>query len=344
VSDSADIITIDGSAGEGGGQVLRTALSMSLVTGRPFVIENIRANRRQPGLKRQHLTSVRAAAEVGRAEVEGAELGSRRLSFAPEEAKPGAYRFRVESAGSATLVLQTVLLPLCRAEGPSRLTLEGGTHNPWAPPLDFLEKAFLPILVRMGARVTVTLNRHGFYPAGGGEFEVEVQPHGPLKPVDLEERGPVVRRQATAIVSHLSEAIAQREVKTVRRKLAWDERWLTTRRVDSAGPGNVVLIEIESEQVTEVFTGFGRKGVPAERVAAGAAREARRYLDAAVPVGEHLADQLLVPLALAGGGSFRTLRPSEHTRTNIEVIRRFVDVAVAVEQVGFDDWRVRLTR
>jgi RNA 3'-terminal phosphate cyclase (ATP) len=344
MTDSPHTITIDGSAGEGGGQVLRTALSMSLVTGRPFVIENIRANRRQPGLKRQHLTSVRAAAEVGRAQIEGAELGSRRLAFTPGQVEPGEYNFNVGSAGSATLVLQTVLPPLVVAEGPSHLTLEGGTHNPWAPPLDFLEKAFLPILARMGPQVTVTLRQHGFYPAGGGSFEVEIRPAGPLEPIELSERGRVVRRQVTALVSRLPVSIAEREVKTAGRKLDWDKRCQAARQVDSAGPGNVVMVEIESERVTEVFTGFGQKGVPAERVAAGVARETRRYLDARVPVGEHLADQLLIPLALAGAGSFRTMRPSQHTRTNVEVICRFLDVAVGIEQVGFDAWEVRVGR
>jgi len=344
VTDSLHTITIDGAAGEGGGQVLRTALSMSLVTGCPFAIENIRANRRQPGLKRQHLTAVRAAADVGHAEVEGAELGSRRLAFKPGEVEPGEYEFRVGSAGSATLVLQTVLPPLIGAAGPSHLTLEGGTHNPWAPPLDFLEKAFLPILARMGPQVTVTLGRHGFYPAGGGSFEVEVRPQRPLEPLELAERGRVVGRRVTALVSRLPLSIAEREAKTAGRKLGWPRECLDARQIDSAGPGNVMMVEIESEQVTEVFTGFGQKGRPAERVAAGAAREARRYLDAGVPVGEHLADQLLIPLALAGEGSFRTVRPSQHTRTNIEVIRRFVDLAVGIEQVGFDAWEVRVMR
>ncbi len=336
----SDIIHIDGSLGEGGGQVLRSALSLSLVTGWPFCIENIRARRKQPGLKRQHLVAVRAAATLAQADVEGDRLGSRTLCFKPGPPQPGDYAFDIASAGSATLVLQTLLPPLLTAPGPSRFLLEGGTHNPWAPPLDFLEKAFLPILARMGPQVNVSLRRYGFYPAGGGSMQVEVQPASELQPIELVERGPIVRRKVTALVARLPRSIAEREANTVCRKLAWEKDSASVREVESLGPGNVVLIEIESRQVTEVFVGFGRKGVPAERVAAGAARDAKRYLDAGVHVGEHLADQLLIPMALAHGGRFRTLRPTQHTRTNIDVLRRFLDVTIDLEQRADDDWLV----
>jgi RNA 3'-terminal phosphate cyclase (ATP) len=163
----ADMLTIDGSQSEGGGQVLRSSLALSLVTGRPFAIENIRAGRKKPGLLRQHLTAVLAAAEVSAAEVEGAALASRRLLFRPGRVRAGDYAFRVGTAGSATLVLQTVLPALLLAEGESTLTLEGGTHNPMAPPVDFLENAYLPLVNRLGPRVKVQLVRPGFYPAGG---------------------------------------------------------------------------------------------------------------------------------------------------------------------------------
>ncbi len=191
------MITIDGSQGEGGGQVLRTSLGLSLVTGKAFRIEKIRAGREKPGLLRQHLTAVRAAAQVGGAKVSGDEIGSRTLAFEPEQVRGGEYEFAVGTAGSATLVLQTVLPALIVAGGPSRLTLKGGTHNPWSPPFDFLQKAFLPLLERMGAKVTAELIRPGFYPAGGGEFTVEIQPvpGGRLQPLDLLERGETVSRR-----------------------------------------------------------------------------------------------------------------------------------------------------
>lgn len=186
------MIIIDGSIGEGGGQILRTALALSMVTGQPFRIENIRAGREKPGLLRQHLTAVNAAATICTATVDGAAIGSRELTFTPEKAKPGEYTFSIGSAGSTTLVLQTVLPALLTADGPSSLTLEGGTHNPHAPPIDFLERTFLPLINRMGPTVTVTLERAGFYPAGGGRVVVKIQPAAKLSSVHL----PVRRNQA----------------------------------------------------------------------------------------------------------------------------------------------------
>jgi len=336
------MLTIDGSRGEGGGQVLRTSLGLSLVTGTSFRIENIRAGRPKPGLARQHVTAVRAAPPVGRAEVEGAELGSRELVFVPKSAQPGDYRFDVGTAGSTSLVLQTVLPALMIAPGPSQLRLEGGTHNIFAPPVDFLEKAFLPIVGRMGAKVEVTLQRHGFYPAGGGSIRVDVEPEPRLRSIDLVERGKVIRTAALGVVSRLPLHIAQREVDVVRRRMSWPADSVSAREVESSGPGNVLTVEIQSEHVTEVFTGFGKRGLPAEKVAAGAVRQARRYLEAGVPVGEHLADQLLVPMALAGGGTFRTLAPTTHTTTNVETLGRFLDVSVGMEQVDRHVWEVRI--
>lgn len=339
---STKTLTIDGSAGEGGGQVLRTSLSLSLVTGTPFRIEAIRARRRKPGLLRQHLTAVRAAAEVGRAKVEGAAVGSRKLTFVPGAIRPGEYRFAVGTAGSATLVLQTVLPALLTAEGPSRLTLEGGTHNPWAPPFDFLRRAFLPVICRMGPKVEATLGRPGFYPAGGGRFTVDIEPQPALRRIDLLERGELVGCAARAIVSRLPLAIARREIKTIQDRMPLSEDCLTAEPVDSPGPGNCVTVEVRSRQITEVFCGFGRKGVSAEEVAGEAAGQAEEYLAAGVPVGRHLADQLLVPMALAGGGSFRTLSPSPHTQTNIDVLRRFLDLEIRTEQLSPDAWQITL--
>ena len=326
------MIDIDGSGGEGGGQILRTSLGLSLVTGKPLSIRRIRAGRKKPGLLRQHLAAVRAAARVSRAEVDGDELGSRELTFSPRDVRPGEFRFAVGSAGSATLVLQTVLPGLMIADGPSQLVLEGGTHNPFAPPFDFIQKAFLPILQRMGPRVTASLDRAGFYPAGGGRISVGIRPEARLRELDLVERGRIVRRSARGIVAKLPLHIAQREVDCIRRKMSLDDDCVETDQVDSPGPGNVVLVEIESQHVTEVFTGFGQRGRPAEKVAARVVREAKRYLEAGVPVGEHLADQLLVPMALAGG-RFRTLAPTAHMITNIETIERFLDVRIQIAEV-----------
>lgn len=210
---------IDGSQGEGGGQVLRTSLALSLVTGRAFEITRIRAGRKRPGLGRQHLTAAQAAARVGAARADGLALGSQRLTFAPQTVNPGTYHFNVGTAGSATLVLQTVLPPLLLADGPSTLVLEGGTHNPHAPPFDFLQKAFLPLVGRMGPRVTVELSRRGFYPAGGGRFVAHIEPALKLTPIDLLECGTICQRRAIAIVESLPRHIAEREVEVLRTRL-----------------------------------------------------------------------------------------------------------------------------
>jgi RNA 3'-terminal phosphate cyclase (ATP) len=326
------MITIDGSLGEGGGQILRTSLALSLVTGQAFRIENIRAGRQKPGLLRQHLTAVEAAAKVGGAAVDGAALGSRELIFKAGTVRAGHYRFAVGTAGSATLVLQTILPALIVGRESSRLTIEGGTHNPHAPPFDFLNGVFLPLLNRMGPQVSAKLERTGFFPAGGGCFSVEITPAEKLAPLDLRSRGESKGRSARAIISNLSPKVANRELNVVNEKLGWPRECLHVEEVESNGPGNVLLLELAFENVTEVFTGFGERGVLAETVAEKAVREVREYLASGVPVGEHLADQLLIPLALAQGGSFLTRKLSRHAHTNIEVISRFLPAKFEVEQ------------
>ena len=329
------MLLIDGAQGEGGGQILRTALALSLVTGTPFRLERIRAGRPRPGLLRQHLTAVTAATEVGGADSEGAALGSTALLFRPGTVRAGAYRFSVGTAGSTGLVLQTVLPPLLLAAGPSTLVLEGGTHNPHAPPFDFLERAFLPLLARMGPRISVTLDRPGFYPAGGGQLTVTIEPVRALAPLTLLERGETRRRHARAMVANLSRRIATRELSMVQDKLGWSDGELETVSLGpdaTRGPGNVLLLELESVHVTEVFTGFGEAGVRAETVAERATEAVREYLAAQAPVGPYLADQLLVPLALAGRGAFRTAPLTRHATTNIDVIRQFLDVPVTVSR------------
>jgi RNA 3'-terminal phosphate cyclase (ATP) len=336
------MIEIDGSLGEGGGQILRTSLSLALATGQPVRLFNLRANRARPGLRRQHLTAVLAAAEVGAADVSGAELHSRELVFRPGRVQAGDYHFAIGTAGSVTLVLQTILPVLVTARGRSSLVLEGGTHNEHAPPFDFIEKTFLPLVNRLGPRVTAQLDRYGFYPAGGGLLRVEIEPVAALGRLELLDRGRILGTRARAVVANLPRHIAERELKVVARKLGLGRKQIeVVEETRSNGPGNVVLIEIPSAHLTEVMTGFGAIGVPAEKVAARAARVAREYLDAEVPVGAHLADQLLLPLALGGGGSYRTLPLTEHARTNMDVIRRFLDVDLAATE--HDDGTVTVT-
>ncbi len=297
---------------------------------------------------RQHLTAVLAAAEVGGAEVEGAALGSRQVVFRPGPIRSGNYAFRVGTAGSATLVLQTVLPALLLAEGASNLVLEGGTHNPMAPPVDFLEKAYLPLLNRLGPRVEVQLVRPGFYPAGGGKFSVRVQPAKQLGRLKLPDRGAILARRVRAMVANLPRHIAERECRTITRETGWDEASLTIDEVKgSHGPGNAVIIELEAEHLTEVFTAFGQLGVRAEDVAQEALRQAEEYLAAGVPVGRYLADQLMLPLGIgaplgSGGGVFRTMDLSLHATTHLDILRRFLEIHVQVDREDDGKCLVRL--
>jgi RNA 3'-terminal phosphate cyclase (ATP) len=340
------MLFIDGSMGEGGGQILRSSLSLSLLTGTPVSIQNIRAGRARPGLMRQHLTAVNAAAAVGGAEVAGAEIGSRALVFRPKAVRAGDYTFATGGAGSTTLVFQTVLYPLLLgADAPSTLRLEGGTHNPMAPPVDFLVEALVPLLARMGARVEIAFERHGFHPTGGGAWTATIHPAPRLARLELLARGSIVSQRATALVAQVPPSVAVREIDTLATALGWDRATCRPRVIrDAHGPGNALLVTVEGEHVTEVFTGFGERAVRAERVAEGVAREVRRYLDAGVPVGEHLADQLLLPMALGDGGALRTLALSDHSLTQIALLRLFLGVEVTTHEEAPDAWRVEVRR
>jgi RNA 3'-terminal phosphate cyclase (ATP) len=335
------MITIDGSEGEGGGQILRTSLALSLVTGQPFRMDRIRAKRQKPGLLRQHLTAVEAAKTVGCADVTGETMNSQVLEFRPGPVTPGNYRFAVGTAGSGTLVLQTVLPSLLTASGPSTLTLEGGTHNPLAPPFDFLARSFMQLIHRMGPTVELELRRPGFFPAGGGRFHARIEPVKRLSHLVLTERGAIQRRRAQVWLSKLSSEVAERELAVVREELRWRVEECEVEVVaHPKGPGNALVLEIESEHVTGIFTGFGDRGRPAEDVAREAIEAAKVWLEADVPVDEYLADQLLLPMALAGGGSFRTTKPSLHSTTNAAVIQRFLPVPIEFRQESDLAWSI----
>ncbi len=317
------MITIDGAEGEGGGQVLRNALALALVTGRPFAISNIRAGRDKPGLMRQHLTAVEAACAISGSTCDGAAVGAADLVFHPGATRAGDYHFAVGTAGSTGLVLQTVLMPLLLVEGPSRLVLDGGTHAMAAPPFDFIERCFLPVVNRMGPRVTARLVCHGFYPRGGGRIEVEIVP-APLHPVDCLERGALTATSATVLIAGLPFDIATRELEAARGLLDWPEDAFTSQVLDAErGPGNALMLEARFEQGCEIVTGFGRIGTSAESLARTAAQRMAGFLATPAFAGPYLADQLLLPFALAGGGNFTTVKPSGHSLTAAEVIARF---------------------
>ena len=326
-------LVIDGAFGEGGGQILRTSLTVAAATGTPFRMTRIRARRSQPGLRRQHLAAVEAAAAVCDARVEGAVLGSQELLFLPDRIRAGTWTFRVGSAGSACLVLQTVLLPLLTASGPSRVAVVGGTHNPGAPPFEFMDLAYLPLLRRMGARVRMELLRAGFAPGGGGRIEVQLAPVHALTSLHLIERGALLGYDGRALLSLLDDRIAQRELAVVSRELGWPPDRLRIERVAGDGPGNALVLELRSEHISEVFTTFGQRGIPAESVAMEAVRAVRDYLSCQAPVGPYLADQLLLPLALGAGGTFRTVRSTPHLRTNSAILELLLGVAITMRDL-----------
>jgi RNA 3'-terminal phosphate cyclase (ATP) len=341
---NAPMLTIDGSIGEGGGQILRTALSLAICEQRAFKIVNIRGQRPKPGLRPQHLAAVRAAAQICSASVEGDAIGSRALTFIPGRVEPGNYLFSIGTAGSASLVLQTVLPALLTAERSSELRLEGGTHNPRAPTFECLARAYLPLIERMGPRVGIELERPGFEPAGGGALRASIEPVHRLAPLHLTERGAVLRIEAEILLSKLPRHIAEREAAVLAEMLHLSDATIARRVVGgSPGPGNVVTVVTTCDRVTEVSVGFGRRGVPAEHVARGVAESVQRYLATSAPVGVHLADQLLLPLALAGSGSFVTVQPTEHTLTNSRVIREFLPVEIRCGTVaGGNTWRIEI--
>lgn len=340
------MVSIDGSIGEGGGQVLRTALTLSVLTGQPVEIVHIRARRPNPGLQPQHLTAVLAAAAICRARVEGAALGSQTVRFWPQSPPiPGTYTFDVAegagrgSAGAVGLVFQTVFLPLALAPGESHLTLRGGTHVPWAPSVDYLREVFLPIVAPMGLEADIDLVAWGFYPAGGGEVRVGIRGRsGPLTPVVLTDRGAVRRVWGRGVVSNLPAHIPQRMVDRARHLLARAglKADLQPLVVRGAGPGAGIFLFVQDEHARAGFTAYGRKGLPADQVAQLACQDLLAHHETGAPVDPHLADQLLLPMALSPGVSrLSTSAVTPHLLTNIAVVQAFLPIQITVDgEVG----------
>ena len=341
-----DVLTLDGSHGEGGGQILRTALSLSAITTRPFRLTNIRAGRRNPGLLPQHLSAVRAAAAITGAIVFGDRLGSTELRFAPSYLpKSGSYLFDVAataergSAGSVTLILQTLLVPLTLADGPSTLVLRGGTHVEWSPPFDDLVNSYFPLLRRMGYRIDAELKHWGWYPIGGGEVVCEIAA-GPSdrnvlpRPIELVSRGPLQRIAGRAVAANLPAHIPQRMADRVRDSLG-DLGVLVDvqpQRVTAACPGAGIFLVAAYTELPASFSAYGRLGKPSEAVADQAVAAFREHHASEAAVELHLADQLLLPLALATGPSaFTVLRPTGHLLTNAWTIDQFEIAHISIE-------------
>ncbi len=332
------ILRIDGSYGEGGGQILRTALALSCVLKRPIDITNIRKSRKKPGLQPQHLTAVKAAEAVSKALVEGAEFSSTTLRFSPGHLTGGKYFFDVSekkgSAGSTSLVLQTILLPLCFAERQSSITVIGGTHVPWSPSFHYLKYVFLPALSRLGVKAELNIEKWGWYPIGGGKVTATVNPSKEFLPLEIAERGKLVRVTGISAVSNLPQDIAKRQRDQAHKILSQKgiDAEIEIVSANSPGKGTLMFLRAEYENITVGFDSLGAIGKRAEDVADEACKALFEYIDVGGALDPHLADQIIPYLALASGPStFTTSRIAQHLLTNIWVVKQFVDVEIHVE-------------
>jgi RNA 3'-terminal phosphate cyclase (ATP) len=345
VQGMAEEILIDGSAGEGGGQILRTALTLSLLTGTPFCMTNIRARRPNPGLRNQHLQCLRAAAAISRGKMDGATLGSPVVRFKPGKVRQGIYKFEIGTAGSVGLLLHTLYLPLALQAGGSELVLRGGTHVPWSPSYAFLEDGWLYFLKRLGFRIFLQLKRPGFFPRGGGEVWVGIRPAGELMPLHLSHRGEVLRIAARSVHWGMGTDFGERQAKTARAFLAEEEYGLKfeDEERESASPGGAFSLVGFFENGRCCYTALSQRGKSPESVASEACMRFLAFLQTGKSVDEYTADQILLPLALAEGESeFTTVKVSRHLLTNRDTICRFLPVGIAIEGELGEEGRVRI--
>jgi RNA 3'-terminal phosphate cyclase (ATP) len=343
------LIEIDGSEGEGGGQILRTALALSVITGQPFHLRHIRAKRSKPGLMRQHLTCVQAASAVGGESCSAVNdkglpsaLNDQTLLFTPNvnpsaAIKAGNYEFQIGSAGSCALVFQTVLWPLLMAQGSSKLTLRGGTHNSMAPSFTFLDLLKTHFSGTAPSYFDIDIRRHGFYPAGGGEVVVNVSPpKDGFGAIDLMQRGALVQQYAVCLHAGIERTTVERQIADLSSKLGWASAQIQNRALRSnEGPGNVLMAVMQYEQCTHVMTSFSERNRRTQEVTAQIVEEIAAYQNSAAPVGEHLADQLMIPMALSAWqgkpSQIWATEISEHTRTNADIIERFLPIKFAIQ-------------
>lgn len=336
-------IEIDGSFGEGGGQILRSSLSLSCITGKPVRIFNIRKGRPKPGLMPQHLASVTALARVSGAETRGAESGSREIFFAPGPAKAGEYFFEIGTAGSVALLLQCLLPPLLFADGPSRVVLTGGTHVPFSPPFDYLLEVFFPWLERIGARVSCEIERYGFYPQGGGKVAARIAPCGEIRGIDLRGKGAVLSVTGRSCAANLPPSIAERQRDAAAKLLASRSPRIETAAVPAPGKGTFLFLKVETGAGPAGFSALGAIGKRAEEVGQDAAREALAYIDSPAALDPRLADQLVLYLALSKEPSmFTTSKVTNHLVTHLHVVRRMLGTRAEIEGSAGEPGTVRL--
>jgi RNA 3'-terminal phosphate cyclase (ATP) len=327
------VIQIDGGQGEGGGQVLRTALTLGVIRGTPVQIRGIRARRKAPGLQAQHLAAVKALVEICGAEAEGVSLDSQTLMFTPGRIRPGEYDFDIGTAGSVSLVLQAILLPLATSGGTSRVWVTGGTHVPWSPPTDYLQEVLFPALARMGVQARLEVERWGFFPRGGGRICVEIAGRAALSAVTLvrQPRGGALR--GLSAVARLPRSVAERQSVRARERLelAGYAAEFAVREVDALDPGNFLSLVVEDETGRAGFSGLGERGKSVEALADDVVERFLEFAGADAGCDSHLADQLIVPMALAAGTSrLTTSRVTSHLLTTIALAQQILGCPVQV--------------
>ena len=328
------MVQLDGSLGEGGGQVLRSALALSIVTGKDVSITNIRANRSQPGLRPQHLKAVQAACEISMGLCKGASLGSRFLEFRPQAVRPGRYRFDIGTAGSTSLVLQTIFLPLSQAKVGSSITITGGTHVPASPSFHYLDYHWLPFYRRLGFEGTLRMETAGFFPEGGGKIVATVRPVGDIAPVELIQRGELKQIRGLSAAANLDRRISERQRSQILRRLG--DRYpindLRVTQLPAQNKGTMLLLLAEFEHSQACYFALGELGKPAERVADEAVNSLVAFLESDGAIDQFLADQILLPLAFAKGKStLRTSRITNHLISNAATIKEFIPVKIEID-------------
>ncbi|MFN2127366.1 MAG: RNA 3'-terminal phosphate cyclase [Anaerolineales bacterium] len=327
------MVEIDGSFGEGGGQILRSSLTLSAMTGQDLQIKNIRAKRKTPGLRPQHLKALEAAREICGATIEGGYIGSQSISFYPDEIRAGNYHFDIGTAGSASLVVQTVLLPLSKAKNKSTVTVTGGTHVPWSPCFHYLNLNYLPFIWKIGLDVQLRMERAGFYPNGGGQIRASINPVSDLQSLHLTERGRLIEIRGISAVAKLSRNIATRQRRQVIGRLGrrYPLNDIRVVEFDAPSPGSMILLLAMFERSQACYFALGKKGVSADKIADKAINEFESFIATQGAIDQYLADQLLLPIVFAGSASeFHTSSITKHLLTNAEVIKAFLPAEIVI--------------
>ena len=335
--DKEEFLKIDGSYGEGGGQILRTSLSLSVLTNQPIEIFNIRAKRKNPGLQAQHLVAVLAAKKISQAEVFGDKIGSKVLKFKPKEIKPGKYEFDIGTAGSTTLVAQTILLPLAFAKHPSEILIIGGTHNPLAPPFHYFSEIFLPMIEKLGIKAEAKLEKYGFYPKGGGRIRLFIQPIKELKPENFLEKGKLLEISGLSVVANLPIEIAKRQKKAMleflKTSISIPEENIKVEQVKALSPGTFIFLKAKFENVLAGFSSLGERGKSAEKVGQEVAEQFLKYYYSYKALDPHLADQIILYLAIAKKPfAFTVSTLTNHLLTHIWLLEKFLNIKINIDR------------